>query len=236
VQPASPPQSQSTANPQSTDAIIGDLLSHLDEGKAAAAPAPEAAALQSPPPRAAQPAAQPAAAPVAGATPATSGSRLDTWDSDISTVKSKVPTWDNGSGVVLKFLNEGQGTRLTLIYVDTTPPVFKEEAGLWIVQAKATANGTTLGHMMLLLKSLEPGRYEGGPGKQDVVLAAGMGETWEPKAPGTTWSINDGSWCEITLRAGQNPGDLEGDFRGKLVDNSGNGYHNIEAGYIYINR
>ncbi len=176
-------------------------------------------------------------APKPGATPPSeSDERLDTFDEDMARIRQTVPGWDNGSGVTVKFLKESTGGRLSLIFVDPTPPVFQQAQGLWMIQGRATANNQTLGHIVFLLKTLAPGRYEGSPNKKDVVVAVLMGEQWDGRNPETTWSINQGSWAEITLRKGRNPGDLEGDFRGRLVDNQGTGYHTIEAGYIYVNR
>lgn len=228
-------QTSQTPPPQradSTEAIIGELLSNLDEKKSSpsAAPNPSPSPVTAPAPE--------ARVQTTSATPSSVPSVVagDSWASGVNEVKGRVPTWDNGSGVVIKFLKESTGERLSLIYVDPTPPVMHTASGHWIIQAKAMSDGKPVGHVLLALKDLAPGRYEGAPDKQDVILAAQMAESWDGKNPETTWSTNTGSWCEITLRQGKNPGDLEGDFRGKLVDNSGSGYHTIEAGYIYINR
>ncbi|MEB2311121.1 MAG: hypothetical protein OZ921_03255 [Sorangiineae bacterium] len=164
------------------------------------------------------------------------GTRLDTFDEDVTRIKGTVPGWDNGTGIAIRFLKESTGTRLSLIFVDPTPPVLKDGVGLWMIQGKANASGKTIANYVLLLKTLAPGRYEGSPTKKDVVMSVAMSDTWDGKAPDTTWSINDGSWCEIVLRQGRGPNDLEGDFRAKLVDNSGNSFHSIENGYVYIKR
>lgn len=164
------------------------------------------------------------------------GSTGDDFLDGINRVKGKVPGWDSGTGVVIKFLKEATGSRLSLIYVDTTAPEYKSQVGLWLIHTKAHADNKVLGHFMLMLKNLSPGTYRGSPSSKDVIMATQIGERWNGKAPDATWSINNQSWCEITLRPGRASGDLEGSFRAKLVDNSGQSYHTIENGYIYINR
>ena len=162
--------------------------------------------------------------------------RLDTFEEDVARIRQEVPRWDNGTGVTVKYLKEATGKRLSLIYVDPNAPTRNERLGLWAMRLQARVGGRTIGHVLMLIRTLAPGRYEGSPGSKDVVLAVSMAEDWEGTDPETTWSVNPGSWAEITLRPGRFPGDLEGDFRAKLVDNRGTGFHTIEAGYVYINR
>jgi hypothetical protein len=219
-------QGQTAAGQQSgesTEALIGDLLAGIDSS----GQQPAASGNETIPP--------PASSPTTGTTGGGSGN-LDTFEEDVKRIRSLVPNWDNGTGLTVRFLKQSTGKRLSLIYVDPTPPLFKDGPGLWMIQAKATANDKVLGWVVVLLKNLAPGNYQGSPSQKDVVLAVCMGETWDGKNPETTWSINPGSWAEITLRAGATAGDLEGNFRGKLVDNKGTGFHTIESGYIYINR
>lgn len=209
------------------DDVLAKLLSPGAMDKGQQTPQPQQTIQSSP---------QPAATPGAGGG-SSGGSKLDTFDEDRARIQGAVPGWDEGTGLTVKFLKESTGTRLSLIYVDTTAPAEKADVGLWMIQAKATANGQTLGHFVVLLRSLEPGMYKGSPSSKDVVMGALMGaDPWDGRNPETTWSINEGSWCEISLKPGQHPGDLEGSFHGKLVDNKGTGYHTIEDGYIYINR
>jgi hypothetical protein len=210
---------------ESTEALIGDLLRDIDPSGHQSA----AAGGQTVAPAGGGSSSSPQVADPGSA-------KLDTFEEDVSRIRSIVPGWDNGTGLTVRFLQQATGKRLSLIYVDPTPPVFKDSPGLWMIQAKATQGDRTLGWVVVLLKSLVPGSYNGSPSQKDVVLAVCMGETWDGKDPETTWSINPGSWAEITLRPGGAPGDLEGNFRGKLVDNKGTGFHTIESGYIYINR
>ena len=219
-QPGQYPQQQQGTGNTSTEAMIGDLLRDIEPGAGQGqGPAPAPTQTVAPP-----------------GPPPGGGDRLDTFEEDIARIRQIVPGWDNGTGLSIKFLKESTGKRLSLIYVDPTPPAYKDGPGLWMIQAKATSGDTVIGWAVILLKSLAPGRYEGSPSKQDVVLAVCMGETWDGKNPETTWSINPGSYAEITLQPGRGPGDLEGNFRGKLVDNKGTGFHTIENGYVYINR
>lgn len=206
-----------------TDKLIDDLLGGIGGGSAPAGNAPSISPSSTP------------SAPSGGGG-GSSGGKLDTFDEDIARIRQIVPGWDNGTGLTVKFLRERDQQRLSLIYVDATPPVLKEGVNLWMIQAKAKGDNKTLGWFVILLKDLAPGRYSGSPTNRDVIMAALMAPEWDGKNPETTWSINDGSWCEITLRNAGAPGDLEGEFRGKLVDNKGSGYHTVENGYIYINR
>jgi hypothetical protein len=218
---------QQGAQPAGNEQMIGDLLAGINTS----GPPPTAAPTQN----IAQPPAPPAAT-AGGGGGGGGGDRLNTFDEDVGRIRQIVPGWDNGTGLTILFLKESTGKRLSLIYVDPTPPVFKDGPGLWMIQAKATANNQVLGWAVILLKNLAPGHYTGNPSQSDVVLAVCMGETWDGKNPETTWSINPGSYAEIDLRPGTGPGDLEGNFRGKLVDNKNEGFHTIENGYIYINR
>ncbi len=207
-----------------TDKLIDDLLGGIGGGNAPSGNSPSIPPSSTP------------SAPTGGGGGSSSGGKLDTFDEDIARIRQIVPGWDNGTGLTVKFLRERDQQRLSLIYVDATPPVLKEGVNLWMIQAKAKGDNKTLGWFVILLKDLAPGRYSGSPTNRDVIMAALMAPEWDGKNPETTWSINDGSWCEITLRNAGAPGDLEGEFRGKLVDNKGSGYHTVENGYIYINR
>ena len=165
---------------------------------------------------------------------ASTGDRDDTFTEDVDKIKSLVPGWDNGTGIGIRFLKESTGKRLSLIYVDPTPPEYKPNKG-WLIQGQAKSNNKVLGHYLILLKNIAPGRYEGGPNKTDVVMASLLDTTWKGDAPGAGWSINAGSYCEISLRPAKKSGHLEGDFRAKLVTNDGDSFVTIENGYVYIN-
>jgi hypothetical protein len=212
LEPAAPGSSAA-----STEALIGELLSGIDAAQEVSATA-STERLGAPP------------------SDAPGGVRLDTFDEDIARIRQEVPRWDNGTGVTVKYLKESTGSRLSLIYVDPNPPSRSGRLGLWAIRLQAKSRGRTFGHVLMLFRTLAPGRYEGSPASKDIVLAVSMAEDWEGTNPETTWSINPGSWVEMTLRPGRAPGDLEGDFRAKLVDNRGTAFHSIEAGYIYINR
>ncbi len=210
------------ANSGGANALLDQILGGLPSGSQAPASSPKSESVQP--------------TPAAATRPSGGGGNMDTFDQDVARIKGTVPGWDNGSGIAVKFLKEADGSRLSLIFVDPTPPALKDGVNLWMIQGKAMASGKTIANYVLLLKSLAPGRYEGSPTKKDVVMSVAMGDHWDGKDPETTWSINDGSWCELVLRQGKGPNDLEGDFRAKLVDNKGTGFHTIEAGYVYIKR
>lgn len=158
----------------------------------------------------------------------------DTFNEDVLRIQETVPTWNNGTGIALKFLREQSGARVSLIYVDPTPPLLKQGADHWIIQGTARSKRQTLGHFVLLLKTLEPGRYRGSASDDAVVMSTSMESEWRADDPDTTWSVNEDSWCELVLETGDDPSVLQGHFRGKLIDNQGTGFHTIESGYVFI--
>jgi hypothetical protein len=158
----------------------------------------------------------------------------DTFTQDVLRIQQVVPTWNNGTGIALKFLRESNNTRVSLIYVDPTPPVWQKEANHWMIRATAKTESSTLGHFVLQLKDLAPGHYRGSASEDSVVMGTSMAEDWDAEDPDTTWSRNHESWCEIVLLESDEKGVVEGQFRGKLIDNQGTGFHNIESGYLYI--
>jgi len=161
----------------------------------------------------------------------------DSFAEDCRRIRQLVPAWDEGTGATLRFLQESTGKRVSLIFVDATAPLYKPEASLWMIQATAKDYaGKTIGHLVLLLRSLKPGHMHGDEQTQDAVLGVLVGsERWDGHNPETSWSINSGSYCDVVLRDAGG-GNLEGEIRGKLVDNRGSGFINVESGYFYINR
>ncbi len=238
VAPATPPAPASpgpSAEPaakhtdRETDALIDRMLADLPGGDHAPARMPPPAAAPARVPTAAAPAEAPAARPART-------NAADSFDEDVQRIRETVPKWDNGTGITARFLSEASGDRMSLIYVDTTPPEFNASGGYWVVQARAKVNGQVAGHVIFLMKNLAPGRYEGSPMKKDVAVGSLLGAaTWEGRNPETAWSMNEGGWVELVLREGRS-GDLEGTFRAKLVANNGRNYQTVESGYFYINR
>jgi len=161
----------------------------------------------------------------------------DSFAEDCRRIRQLVPAWDEGTGATLRFLQESTGKRVSLIFVDATAPHYKPEASLWMIQATAKDSaGKTIGHLVLLLRSLKPGHMHGDEQTQDAVLGVLVGtERWDGRNPETSWSINSGSYCDVVLRDAGG-GNLDGEIRGKLVDNRGSGFINVESGYFYINR
>lgn len=152
----------------------------------------------------------------------------------VAKIRRIVPGWDNGSGLALKFRNPDNNKGLVILYVDTTPPEFKKDPGFWMIQGQAKEGNKIIANYVILLKDLEPGHYTGNATRKDVVMASSIGDSWQPKAPNTSWSINTGGNCEITLRRGKGSGELEGEFSGKLVDNDEKKSLTVEKGFIYI--
>ncbi|MCU0682199.1 MAG: hypothetical protein MUF34_08090 [Polyangiaceae bacterium] len=228
------PAAKRGGSDRETDALIDRMLADLPGSGAGHAPTPSPS-----PPIARTSAATPAPARAPAASPARSAgsSAADSFDEDVRRIRETVPTWDNGTGISARFLSEASGERMSLIYVDTTPPEFNAGGGYWVVQARAKVNGQVAGHMLFLMKSLSPGRYEGSPQKKDLVAASLLGApTWEGRNPNAAWSANEGGWVELVLREGRNSTELEGTFRAKLVANDGRSFQTVESGYFYIKR
>ena len=181
-------------------------------------------------------AASPPSTSSSGASSSTSSS-ADSFDEDRARIRSTVPGWDEGTGATVRFLKEASGTRTSLIFVDPTAPAWSSDLDLWVIEAKAKgSDDSILGHLMIGLAKLEPGTYEGSPSSKQSVMSVRLVEPqYDGKAPDTTWSVNDGSWCRVVLRDAGN-GTLEGDFQAKLVDNKNEQYVTVESGYLLIKR
>lgn len=167
--------------------------------------------------------------------PAASVSATDSFDDDRERIRTTVAKWDHGTGATLRFLKETTGEKLSLIFVDETAPVFKPDAGLWMIQATArVTGGKIVGHFVLFLKDLRAAKYRGDDHTKEAIMAVLMGEqNWDGQNPETAWSVNRESWCEVVLRKTAENG-VEGDFKARLVDNKGTGYINIDSGYLFI--
>ncbi len=161
----------------------------------------------------------------------------DTFDEDRERIRGSVVKWEHGTGATLRFLKEATGERLSLIFVDESGPVYKQDAGMYMIQATArVTGGKVIGHFVLLLKDLRAGTYRGDDHTKDAVMAVLMAETaWDGQNPETAWSINRESWCEVYLRSAANAG-IEGEFRARLVDNRGTGFINVDSGYLFIKK
>jgi hypothetical protein len=159
------------------------------------------------------------------------------FDDKVAKVRGIVSNWDNGTGLVIRYVNQSTGARLTTVYVDPTPPEWKPAVSKWLVLSKALANDEVISTVSILLPVLEPGRWEAGSGRNEIVIAAALATSvWLPSAPDTAFSSNAGGWCKLELHAGERPGHLEGRFEGKLVTNSGRSFYTVEGGYLYLGR
>jgi hypothetical protein len=216
------------ASDRETNALLDRMLADLPSGdRSPGRPKPEAAPVR------------PTAvlAPPSEAPPRPAQNAVDSFDEDVRRIREIVPRWDNGTGITARFLNESSGNRISLIYVDTTPPEYNADGGYWVVQARAKVNNEIVGHVMFLLKNLAPGRYEGSAQRKDVVFGSLLGSpTWHGRSPDAAWSMNEGAWVEVVLREGRGAGELEGNFRAKLTANDGHHYQTVESGYFYIKR
>lgn len=169
-----------------------------------------------------------------GAQEASSG---DAFEDNNQRIRSVVPGWNEGAGINIKFLKEATGERLSLLFVDSTAPAWNEGQGLWIIQGIAQGpNNETLAHVLIGLRDLRPGTYEGSENDTSLVLAVAItDQPWNGQAEDAGWSINANSFARLVLRDIGN-GNLEGDFQAKLVTNEGSSYYTLEAGYILINK
>lgn len=159
------------------------------------------------------------------------------FDSKVEQVRGVVSKWDNGTGLVIQYLNQSTRARMTTVYVDPTPPEWKPAVSKWLVLSKALANDEVISTVSILLPVLEPGRWEAGSARNDIVIAAALGTSaWAPSAPDTAFSSNSGGWCKLELHAAQRPGHLEGRFQGKLTTNNGQSFYTVESGYLYVSR
>lgn len=159
----------------------------------------------------------------------------DSFNDDRERIRASVAQWDHGTGATLRFLKEATGEKLSLIFVDETAPIFKSDAGMWMIQSIArVSGGKIVGHFVLFLKDLKAGKYRGDDHTKEAVMGVLMGESsWDGQNPETAWSVNRESWCEVILRRSPDDG-LEGDFKARLVDNKGTGFINIDSGYLFI--
>ena len=196
-----------------TDQIINSLLSEMNQLEASSPSSP--GAIQAP------------TLPMAA----------DTFDEDRERIRTSLAKWEHGTGATLRFLKESTGEKLSLIFVDESAPAYKPEEKMWMIQATArVTGGKIIGHFVLLIKDLRPGKYRGDDHTKDAVIAILMGEAkWDGQNPETAWSVNRESWCEVFLRAAAG-GAIEGEFRARLVDNRGTGFINVDSGYLFIKR
>jgi hypothetical protein len=165
------------------------------------------------------------------------GGKDDTFDEDVQKIKDNVPKWDNGTGVAVRFVKESTGHKLSLIYVDETPPEHKTSPAGWLIESHAKSNGKVISTITFLLSSLEPGNYRGDDKSLDAVMGVALGtDHWAPKDPDTAWSLNDGGNVKVQLHAIGGTDHVEGTFTAKLVANAGGDYYRIDEGYFYINR
>jgi hypothetical protein len=152
-------------------------------------------------------------------------------------VRSVVSEWSEGTGVALRFRENG-GEPRDMLFADPTAPTWNEELGLWAIAAVAAdEDDTILGHLMLGLAKLEPGAGRGDAETADVAVAILLttGE-WSGQHPDTAWSINPGSFARVELRRASGVDDLEGELEAKLVANDGATTITVEQGYLYIRR
>jgi len=169
--------------------------------------------------------------------PGTLPPNADSFEADRDRIRASVSQWPHGTGATLRFLNESSGERLSLIFVDEAAPKFESDNSAYAIYAKArVGGGKVVGHLVLYLKALRPGTYQGDDHTKSAVMGILMGDPiWNAENPETAWSVNSESWCEVELR-GTPEGALEGNFRARLVDNKGTGFINVESGFLFIKR
>lgn len=161
--------------------------------------------------------------------------QADSFEEDRARIRSSVAQWHQGTGAALRFVKQSTGEKLSLIFVDETAPGYQSESKMWMIQAQARVEGgKVVGHFVLFIKDLVPGRYRGDDHSKDAVMGVLMGESnWDGENPDAAWSVNNESWCEVRLHPAGKLG-IEGEFQARLVDNQGVGYIQVESGYLFI--
>lgn len=158
------------------------------------------------------------------------------FDEGVASIRGRVPEWDNGTGMAIRYVQIQTGKKLTFLYVDRTPPEWKAKLNTWLILSKATWDGEIVSTVAVTLSALKAGRFEGAATKNDCMIGAAIGTAlWDPKDSSTAWSNNEGGFCEVELREASQPGHLEGRFKAKLVSGQGV-FYTIDQGYLYINR
>jgi hypothetical protein len=154
----------------------------------------------------------------------------------IASIRGRVPEWNNGTGMAIRYVQLQTGKQLTFVYIDRTAPEWKEKLKTWLVLSKATWDGEVVSTVAVTLSALKAGRFEGAASKSDCMIGAAIGTSvWDPRDPSTAWSNNEGGFCEVELQDAAQPGHLEGRFKAKLVSGQGV-FYTIDQGYLYINR
>ena len=156
----------------------------------------------------------------------------------VADVRSYMQGQSHGVGIVAKYLQEKTQKRLSLKYVDDTPPEWKESLENWVIISKAKdTDDSIISTVAMALPQLAPGHYEGSASRKEVKVGATLGKpSWDPTADDTAWSMNEDGWCQVDMKSANSRGDLEGTFKGKLNTNVPGTYYLIEDGYFYIRR
>ena len=100
------------------------------------------------------------------------GDDLDHWDEQYALVKSKAPDLDKGAAVVVRFVNEKKGTKISLVYLTTDAPQYKDQIDSRVLIAKATGkNDKVLSTVTIIVKNWEPGHYPCSTGGDVVAMS-----------------------------------------------------------------
>lgn len=166
------------------------------------------------------------------------GDNLDHWDEQYALVKGKAPDLEKGAAIVVRFVNEKKGTKISLVYLTEEAPQFKEQIGSRVIIAKAKGkNETVLSTVTIIVKKWEAGKYPCSTGPDVVAIGAAISDEWDPKGPETYWTMNDNGTCEVEITSGDKPGDLQAHFHAKLTQNKdASNYLLIDNGYFYVKR
>lgn len=166
------------------------------------------------------------------------GDALEEFKTGAKLVRETMSKQDHGVGLIATYLVEATQARTNFVYHSDEPPKWIEDATSWVVLSQGTDEKEQTSSILLMgLPQLKPGHYEGSDSRHEATIASSIGDaTFLPKGPDTTWSSNEGSWCEIDVKAANSRGDLEGSFKGKLMSNDAKAYYLIEQGYFYVRR
>ena len=174
-----------------------------------------------------------------GDPPAARPAARSAFESSKSDITRTVAKWDSGAGVAARVADKSSGKTAVYVLATKTPPKWRDGSKAWVTVAKAVVGTTPVATVVVGVKELAPGHFEGSGSKRDCVVGWSMRDWATPKdsdAPDFAWSDNETGYCDVTLREGRSGGHLEGRLRAKLFSNDKKNTFTIDTGYVYLVR
>lgn len=160
-------------------------------------------------------------------------------ESSKADVTRTVSRWDSGGGVAAHVNDKASGKTAVYVLATKTPPKWRDSSKSWVTVAKAVVGSTPVATVVVGVKELAPGHFEGSGAKRDCVVGWATRDWATPKdsdAPDFAWSDNETGYCDVTLREGRSGGHLEGRLRAKLFSNDKKNTVTIDNAYVYLVR